>query len=118
MKKKKTKVKKTDILTIVITAILLIVTLALLIQNINDTPETFEEIAEAYCDQDNIQSVEICNNQMIEIKTTLLGGGSKFIHRDKTEFTCPVVSPNQLSPDCKAINNAKQSGQWSCTSVC
>lgn len=118
MKKKKDKVSSSDLITITILIILLIGTLILLIQNITNAPNTFEEKAETYCDQENINSVEICNNQMIEIKSSLLGGGSKFIHRDGTTFTCPVVSPDSMSPDCKAINNAKSSGQWNCVDVC
>jgi hypothetical protein len=79
---------------------------------------TFEELAKTYCNQKDAESASICNNQVIEVRSSSLGGGSTYYHRDGTSFTCPVIAPESMSPNCKSIFNAQQNNQWNCVSVC
>jgi hypothetical protein len=102
---------------LVILIIAVIVATTIIIYPIFSNP-SFESQAKKFCHQTNVNSVEICNNQMIEITSTLLGGGATYHHRDGTIFSCPIISPDTMSANCKAIFNAKQTGQWDCVNVC
>lgn len=116
------KEKKRYISSIIIVIILIIALIIIAILYINTSTNTqegtFEKKAKDFCNQNDIDSVSICNGQVIQIKSKLLGAGSTYHHRDGTTFSCPIISPQDLSPECKAVFNAEQTNQWNCEPVC
>lgn len=116
---KKKEKNQTSLITIIVLILALAIILVLYfnVDKKNNEPN-LENAAKEFCHQKDVASVKICNNQIIEIRSSLLGGGPKFIHRDGTKFSCPVVSLDSMSPECKAIFNAEQIGQWNCLKIC
>jgi hypothetical protein len=115
--------EKKQLITSIITIILLVLALIIILilytkTSANSEDASFEDTMQLICNQEHVASVDLCNNQMLEIKSDLLGGGSRFMHRDGTSFVCPVVAPDAMSLECKAIFNAQQVGQWNCVGVC
>jgi hypothetical protein len=69
---------------------------------INDQETQLATIAQEYCGQDEVDSVYICGSY-VQVVSSLLGGGSTFIDIDKHMIRCPVVGPDSMSPECKAL---------------
>ncbi|MBU0907198.1 MAG: hypothetical protein KKE05_03515, partial [Nanoarchaeota archaeon] len=70
-----------NIVIIIVILVLLIGTIILFIRSLNNTPKTFEDEAKEFCKESNVESVSICNGQVIEVKSSLLGGGSTYHHK-------------------------------------
>jgi len=116
------KEKRQFIISLITAIIIIFVMMILIIMYLKTSEEkketTFENLAKTYCNKNNVESVSICNGQVIEIKSSLLGGGSTYHHKDNTTFTCPIVSQSSISPECRAISNAKKTNQWNCIKIC
>lgn len=76
-----------------------------------------EAKAKEFCGGANVASVNICNGY-IEVVSSLLGGGSTYYKNDGTSIPCPVVGPDSMTPDCKAIFEAKLNSSFACRSAC
>ncbi|MFH1802289.1 MAG: hypothetical protein ABH864_02435 [archaeon] len=107
-----------NMIILFIVAILLVGTIIVYVKSLKKPIETFEDLAESFCDVPNVVSVSICNGQIIGVQSSLLGGGIEHHHRDGTTFTCPVIAPDSMSANCKAIFNAQQNEEWNCIEVC
>lgn len=61
--------------------------------------------AQSYCSKENTASVEISRSSgFIKVVTTLLGGGATYYgETETTPLQCPVVAPESMSDDCKAL---------------
>lgn len=69
------------------------------------TVESIADRAKTYCSQENVSTVYISEDK-IKIVSSLLGGGSTYLSVDGSpSFTCPVVSLDSMSEECKAIAN-------------
>ena len=118
MKEQDNNLTKSIITIILLVIALIIISILYLRTSANSEEVTFENRASEFCNQENVDPVEICNNQVIEVKSDSLGGGSTYHHRDGTSFSCQVIAPEAMSPTCKAIFDAQQTNQWNCVSVC
>lgn len=83
----------------------------------NTLPPDTATRAKAYCGGANVASVNICNGY-IEVVSSLLGGGSTYYSPGGSAISCPVVGPDSMSPDCKAIFEAKLNSSFACRSAC
>lgn len=61
--------------------------------------------AQQYCSQENVAQVEISRSAgFVKVTSTLLGGGSAYYaENDITPLQCPVVAPDSMSDECKAL---------------
>jgi hypothetical protein len=65
--------------------------------------------AQSYCSQENVAQVEVSRSAgFIKVTSALLGGGSTYYGETdmaplQTPLQCPVVAPDSMSDDCKAI---------------
>ena len=82
-------------------------------------PETNAQAkAKEFCDNENVGSVNVCGSY-IEVNSELLGGGAKYYDFNGTQqFTCPVVGPDSMSKNCKAIFEAKLAETFNCEKIC
>jgi len=60
-----------------------------------------EITASEFCDDENVDSVYVCGDY-IKVVSSLAGGGSTF-YKDGEEIRCPVVAPDYMSDECKAM---------------
>ena len=70
-----------------------------------------------FCDRENIAQVDVCGDY-IAVTSSLLGGGITYYKTDGTSFSCPVVGPDSMSPECKDIFEKKVAETFNCTKVC
>ena len=68
---------------------------------------TWEELCpESFCETNN--TVQICDNY-VKVISPLVGSGATYYKEDltgnRTEFTCPVVAPDAMTPECKQVFN-------------
>jgi len=80
-------------------------------------PESLESKAMQYCGKENVAAVHVCSDY-IEVVSSLLGGGSTYYRSDGTTIVCPVVGPDSMSPECKAIYEAKLKSSYYCKDIC
>lgn len=61
--------------------------------------------AQAYCDMENVAGVEISRSAgMIKVISSLLGGGADYYPENGGQPTvCPVVGPDAMSDECRAL---------------
>ena len=75
---------------------------------------TWEELCpESFCDAENTTEVQICGDY-VKITSPLEGAGSTYYKEDltgnRTEFTCPIVAPDAMTPECEAVFNISCGG--------
>jgi len=63
-----------------------------------------------FCDDENVVRVEQCG-EYTKVISSLPGGGATY-HKDGSSFTCPVVGPDSISDECKAVMDV------ACVDVC
>jgi hypothetical protein len=73
--------------------------------------------AKVYCDLENVAKVDICGNYTA-VSSSLLGGGITYHRQDGTSFSCPVVGPDSMSPECKQIFEMKLNEELICRNIC
>jgi len=73
--------------------------------------------AAPYCGQANVAEVNVCGNY-IAVTSSLLGGGITYYKTDGASFSCPVVGPDSMSPECKGIYEKKLAENFDCVKVC
>lgn len=78
---------------------------------------SLETKAQMYCGTQNVVEVNICGTY-IAVTSSLLGGGIKYVGEDGSEFSCPVVGPDSMSPECRTIFDKQVSEEWVCSNVC
>lgn len=77
--------------------------------------ETMRGFAKKYCDNAGVSEVQL-NTNFIKVISNLPGGGSSYYPTDGgSSFSCPVVAPDSMSKDCKAILESSEN-EWE--SVC
>ena len=60
-----------------------------------------KDMAKGFCDKENVANVYVCGDYFRTV-STLLGGGSTIYDATGHEIvTCPVVSPDSMSPECQ-----------------
>ena len=72
---------------------------------------------QTYCNVENVAQVDICESY-IAVTSSLLGGGITYYKTDGTSFSCPVVGPDSMSPECKDIFEKKVAETFTCEKVC
>ena len=75
------------------------------------------EKAQTYCNKENVAQVDVCGNY-VAVTSSLLGGGITYYKEDGTSFSCPVVGPDSMSPECKDIFEKKVAETFECVNVC
>ncbi len=78
------------------------------------SPETK---AKQFCGKENVATARVCDGY-VEVVSSLLGGGSTYYESDGTIIVCPLVGPDSMSPECKAIYEAKLKSSYYCKDVC
>lgn len=60
--------------------------------------------ASEYCVDQNVATVHISRSQdLIRLTSSLLGGGATYYHNADEPLRCPVVGPDSISMECKAM---------------
>lgn len=59
--------------------------------------------AESRCDEPDVLAVYECQGGETMVVSELVGAGFTIVRADGTEFTCPMVAPEDLSQECLDI---------------
>lgn len=62
--------------------------------------------AEAYCAKPDVAAVFIAGDT-IKVVGLLLGAGATYYRADGSELRCPVIAPDAMTADCKAIQSVE-----------
>jgi uncharacterized protein (UPF0333 family) len=75
--------------------------------------------AQVYCANkgEEDSNVNICGNYVAVVKSPL-GAGITYYRTDGASFSCPVVGPDSMTPECKNIYEGILAKTFKCVNVC